>query len=241
MRAVNLIPVEDRRGLRGGGSGSGAASYIVLGVLAVVVAMSAAYTLTNRSLSDKRAQLESVQSQVETAQAQVQRYSSYTGFTALRQKRTETVRSLATSRFDWSHALHELARTIPSNAWLTSLKGTVTPGVSIDGGSTDPLRASLQNPALEVVGCTTSQADVSKVISSLRRVDGVERVSLSSSQKLEQGSASSGGSSTASTGDSGSGDCRNGNAHYPQFSMTLFFATPTSPSGAQTASATKTP
>ena len=58
MRAVNLIPVEDRRGLRGGGSGSGIASYIVLGVLAAVVAMSAAYTLTNRSLSDNRAQLE---------------------------------------------------------------------------------------------------------------------------------------------------------------------------------------
>jgi Tfp pilus assembly protein PilN len=239
MRAVNLIPVEDRRGLRGGGSGSGVASYIVLGVLAAVVAMSAAYTLTNRSLGTRRAQLESVQSQVDTAQAQVQRYSSYTGFTALRQKRTETVRSLATSRFDWSHALHELARTIPSNAWLTTLKGTVTPGVSVEGGSTDPLRASLPNPALEVVGCTTSQADVAKVISSLRRVDGVERVSLSSSQKLEQstGSASTG---SASSGDAG-GDCRYGNAHYPQFSMTLFFATPTTPSAAQRASATTTP
>jgi Tfp pilus assembly protein PilN len=198
--------------------------------------MSAAYTLTNRSLSDRHAQLESVQSQVENAQAQVQRYSSYTGFTALRQKRTETVRSLAASRFDWSHALHELARTIPSNAWLTSLKGTVTPGISIDGGGTDPLRGSLPNPALEVVGCTTSQADVAKVISSLRRVDGVERLSLSSSQKLDQGA--SGGS----TGDSGGGgDCRYGNAHYPQFSMTLFFATPTTPSGAQAASATTTP
>ena len=238
MRAVNLIPVEDRRGLRGGGSGSGVASYIVLGVLAAAVAMSAAYTLTNRSLGDRRAQLESVQSQVQNAQAQAQRYSSYTGFTALRQKRTETVRSLAASRFDWSHALHELARTIPSNAWLTSLKGTVTPGISIEGGSEDPLRASLPNPALEVMGCTTSQADVAKVISSLRRVDGVERVSLSSSQKLDQGSPSGGGSS--SSGDSG-GDCRYGNAHYPQFSMTLFFATPTTPSGAQTASATTTP
>jgi Tfp pilus assembly protein PilN len=241
MRAVNLIPVEDRRGLRGGGSGSGAASYIVLGVLAVVVAMSAAYTLANRSVSDHRTELDSVQSQLETAQAQVQRYASYTGFTALRQKRTETVRSLAASRFDWSHALHELARTMPSNAWLTSLKGTVTPGVTIDGGNGDPLRATLQKPALEILGCTTSQADVAKVISSLRRVDGVERVSLSSSQKLDQGSASGGGSATASTGDSGSGDCRNGNARYPQFSMTLFFATPTSPSGAQTASATTTP
>lgn len=234
MRAVNLIPAEDRRGLRGGGSGSGIASYIVLGVLAAVVAMSAAYTLVNRSVSDRRAELDSVQSQVETAQAQVQRYASYTGFTALRQKRTETVRSLAASRFDWSHALHELARTIPSNAWLTSLKGTVAPGVSVDGGSTDPLRASLQKPAIEVVGCTTSQADVAKVISSLRRVDGVERVSLSSSQKLEQAAAS------GSSGDS-DGDCRNGNVHYPQFSMTLFFATPTAPSAAQAAPATTTP
>lgn len=234
MRAVNLIPVEDRRGLRGGGSGSGIASYIVLGVLAAVVAMSAAYTLVNKSVSDRRAELGTVQSQVETAQAQVQRYASYTGFTALRQKRTETVRSLAASRFDWSHALHELARTIPSNAWLTSLKGTVAPGVSVDGGSTDPLRASLQKPALEVIGCTTSQGDVAKLISSLRRIDGVERVSLSSSQKLEQAAAnsSSGGSD---------GDCRNGNAHYPQFSMTLFFATPTAPSAAQTAPATTTP
>jgi Tfp pilus assembly protein PilN len=242
MRAVNLIPVEDRRGLRGGGSGSGVASYIVLGVLAAVVAMSAAYTLANRSVAHHRAQLDSVQSQLETAQAQVQRYASYTGFTALREKRTETVRSLATSRFDWSHALHELARTMPPNAWLTSLKGTVTPGVTIDGGSGDPLRATLQNPALEILGCTTSQADVAKVISSLRRVDGVERVSLSSSQKLDKASASDGGSSTASTGDSGSGDCRNGNSRYPQFSMTLFFASPkTTPSGAQKASATTSP
>jgi Tfp pilus assembly protein PilN len=244
MRAVNLIPAEERRGLRGGGSGSGIASYIVLGVLAAVVAMSAVYTLANRSVSDHRAELASVQSQLETAQAQVQRYGSYTGFSALRQKRTETVRSLAASRFDWSHTLHELARTMPSNAWLTSLKGTVTPGVSIDGGNGDPLRASLQKPALEILGCTTSQADVAKVISSLRRVDGVERVSLSSSQKLDQGSAASGGSTTAATGGADSGDCRNGNARYPQFSMTLFFATPTTPttpSGAQTASTTTTP
>ena len=106
--------------------------------------------------------------------------------------------------------------------------------IGCDGGSTDPLRASLQKPALEVVGCTTSQADVAKVISSLRRVDGVERVSLSSSHKLEQASAS--GSSGASDG-----DCRNGNVHYPQFSMTLFFATPTAPSAAQAAPATTTP
>ena len=49
MRAVNLIPVEERRG--GGSAASGLGSYIVLAVLALVVAMGAAYTLANRSLS----------------------------------------------------------------------------------------------------------------------------------------------------------------------------------------------
>jgi Tfp pilus assembly protein PilN len=240
VRAVNLIPVEDRRGLRGGGSGSGVGSYIVLAVLAVVVAMSAAYTLANRSVGQHQAELTAVQAQVETAEAEVQQYASYTGFSALRQKRGETVRSLAASRFDWSHALHELARTIPSNAWLTSLKGTVTPGVAIDGGSNDPLRGALQNPAIEVVGCTTSQADVARVISSLRRVDGVERVTLSSSARLDRSSASESGSAGSGSAADG-GDCRNGNSRYPQFSMTLFFAVPKSPTGAQPVSSGATP
>jgi Tfp pilus assembly protein PilN len=238
VRAVNLIPAEDRRGLRGGGSGSGVGSYIVLAVLALVVAMSAAYTLANRSIGQHRAELTAVEAQVQTAEAEVQQYASYTGFSALRQKRTETVRSLAASRFDWSHALHELARTIPSNAWLTSLKGTVTPGVAIDGGSNDPLRGALQNPAIEVIGCTTSQSDVARVISSLRRVDGVERVTLSSSQKLDH---SDGGSSAGAGTAASDGDCRHGNARYPQFAMTLFFSAPTSPTGAQPVSSGATP
>jgi Tfp pilus assembly protein PilN len=241
MKAVNLIPAESRRGLSGGGSGSGITSYIVLGALAVIVAMSAGYTLVNRGLSDRRTQLESVQAQVETAQAQVQRYASYTGFSALRQKRTETVRSLAASRFDWSHALHEVARTIPADAWLTSMKGTVTPGVTVEGGTSDPLRSSLQQPAVEIFGCTTSQDNVAKVMSSLRRIDGVERVTLSSSQKLDSSANGASGASGSSGGGADGGDCRNGNARFPQFSMTLFFATPTITSPAQSASGTTTP
>jgi Tfp pilus assembly protein PilN len=219
MRAVNLIPA-DERGRRGGGSGSGLASYLVLGVLALVVAMSAAYTLANRSLSERRAQLGSVQSQVQSAEAQADELASYTTFSALRQKRTDTVRSLAASRFDWSQALHEVARTIPSDAWLTSLRGTVAPGISVEGGSDDPLRNAIASPALELVGCTVSQGNVAAVISSLRRVEGVERVSLSSAEKLAD-------SGSGSTGGDTSGDCRHGNQRFPQFSMTLFFAAPT--------------
>jgi Tfp pilus assembly protein PilN len=232
MRAVNLIPVEDRRG--GASAGSGLGSYIVLAVLALAVAMGAAYTLANRSLSQKRTELASVQAQVKAAEAQADQLSTYTTFAALRQKRTETVRSLAASRFDWSQALHEVARTIPSNTWLTTLRGTVAPGIALEGGSSDPLRSSVASPAIEIVGCTTSQANVATVISSLRRIDGVEQVSLSSAARLGAGGA--GGSSG---GDAG-GDCRHGNERYPQFAMTLFFATP-SATGTQPAATGTTP
>jgi Tfp pilus assembly protein PilN len=217
MRAVNLIPADERRHA-GGGGGTGLGSYLVLAALVLVVAISGASALANRSVSDRRHELADVQARAKVSADEAQALQAYTTFTSLRQKRSETVRSLASSRFDWSKALHEVARTIPSNAWLTALRATVTPTSIVDGGVADPLRGSVQTPAIEIVGCTTSQKNVAGVISSLRRIDGVERVSLSSSSKLE----ASGGSAGAG----GGGDCRNGNAHFPMFSLTVFFRAP---------------
>jgi Tfp pilus assembly protein PilN len=216
MKAVNLIPAEEQRR---SGSGSGLTSYILLAVLVLVVAGGAAFTLVNKSLSDRRHELADVQSRIQAATNQAQALQAYTAFTTVRQQRSETVRSLATSRFDWAHALHEVARTIPSNAWLTAMRATVTPTTPVEGGVSDPLRGAVQSPAIEIVGCTTSQDKVANVISSLRRAHGVQRVSLSSSERLDAGSIAGAGA--------GSGDCRNGNARFPKFSMTLFFTAPT--------------
>ena len=224
MRAVNLIPVGERRGVA---NTTGLASYIVLGLLALVVALSAAYTLSNRTLGDHRRELASVEARATAIEGQAQALDGYTNFSTLRQKRSETIRALAASRFDWSKTLHEVARTIPANAWLTSMRGTVSPNVSAEGGGSDPLRTSLPGPALELIGCTTSHDQVAAVISNLRRIDGVERVSLSSSVKNDGGGGGGGAG----------GDCRQGSAHYPQFSMTLFFASPS----AATAAKGKTP
>jgi Tfp pilus assembly protein PilN len=231
MKAVNLIPSDQRRRA---GTGSGIGSYILIGILAIIVIAGAAYTVTNRSLSDKREKLANVQARAKAAADEAQALQAYTSFTALRQKRSETVRSLATSRFDWSAALHEVARTIPSYAWLTGMRATVTPSASIQGGSSDPLRSALQAPAIEVVGCTTSQDNVANVISSLRRADGVQRVSLSSSERLGAGNS---GASDSAGGGGGAEDCRNGNSHYPKFSLTLFFTAP-APTATPTPTAT---
>ncbi len=213
MKAVNLIPGEERRGGAGGAGRAGMAAHVVLGVLAALVVMLTVHTLAGRQVDEKRAELADTKAKADRFQAEAKRLAAYSDFAAMRAKRLETVTSLAKSRFDWAGALHEVARTIPRNTQLTSLTGTVAPGVAIEGGSgTDPLRASLPVPAFELKGCTSSQSDVARMMSAMRRIEGVQRVSLSASEKAQ--TAGAGG---------GDEDCRGGSDKVPAFSMTVFF------------------
>jgi Tfp pilus assembly protein PilN len=228
MKAVNLIPVEERRGGGGAAGKSGGAAYILLGLLGMLVIMAAAYTLAGKSVSDRKADLERTRAEATAVQSKADELAPYARFSALREQRVQTVQSLAGSRFDWSKSMHEVARVVPSNVWLTSMTGTVAPGVQLEGaaGSSGSLRSALPVPAVEIVGCTTSQRNVSRVISRMRLVKGVQRVSLGSAEKADAAGGGGGGGGT---------DCRNGSASYPQFNLVVFFDAPAS---AATASAT---
>jgi Tfp pilus assembly protein PilN len=227
MRAVNLIPAGERRGAGGAAGRSGGGVYLVLGALALVVVMAAAYTLAGKSVDEKKAQLAQVNQQAAAAEAQVQNLAEYTKFASLRAKRVGTVKQLANGRFDWSHALHEVARVLPTNAWLTSLTGTTAPGSGTGGSG---LRGALAAPAIEISGCTTSQASVARIMARLRLIDGVQQVSLSDSAKT----ASSGGTA----GSAGGGDCTGGSSHFPKFDMVVFFDVSTAaPAGPATQTA----
>jgi Tfp pilus assembly protein PilN len=206
MRAVNLIPAEEARAAGGGGR-SGGAAYAVLGVLALAVVMVSGWAFLSQTLSQRQADAARVEAQAATAEAKAASLKSFTEFSALRQKRTETVRQLADSRFDWPHALRDVARTVPAKAWVTSLRATVAPTVSVDG-TADPLRQALTVPAIEVAGCATSQEQVANTVAAMRRIDDVQRVSLSSS-------AVDGGSADTASACGG-----------PRFSMTVFFNAP---------------
>lgn len=219
MRAVNLIPSDERRDVRGAPTKSGGMVYMLLGGLGVGLLMMVALTLVNKSLTDRRAELADVKGKADSAQAQADSLAPYTQFAALRAKRVETVKSLASSRFDWAHAMHEVARVIPGDVWLQSLKGSVSPK---DGGS--GLRGAIPNPAMEISGCTTSQKSVVRMLSRMRQVDGVQRVSLDSSAKA-------GGGSTAGAAGATGGGCGTSDKH-PTFSLVVFFKAAPTPTGA---------
>lgn len=236
MRAVNLVPAEEQRGAGGAGGRSGGAAYVLLGVLAVLVLVVSVHTLEKRSVVEKRAKIATLETQAARAEAQSAGLTSFTQFAGLRAKRSQTITSLAGSRFDWSHAIREVARVIPPNVSLTGLQGTVMPGVTLKTSAvsqTSGLRGALPVPAVELVGCTTDQTSVARMITRMRLIDGVTRAALQSSAKAETVGRSSGGG-----GASGSGDCRQGDARNPQFALVVFFdpaagAVPTAARGAR--------
>lgn len=232
MRAVNLIPSDQRRGVARGSRP--VASYLVIAALAVVAVLASAYAIAGHKVADRKAELARVTAQAQAAEARVAALAPYAQFAALSQKRVATVTQLAESRFDWAHVMHELGRVIPSDAWLTSMTGTVSPGISLEGASSasGALRSALGVPAIEIVGCTTSQSNVARMMSRMRLIDGVTRVALNASEKAE---AAPGGESAGG----GGGDCRGSSSKFPQFSIVAYFAERPS-AGAATATSPST-
>jgi Tfp pilus assembly protein PilN len=223
MRAVNLIPVEERRNTSVAGR-SGGGAYALLAALVLLVVAVASYTVAARDVNEKRAELATTQADADRLEAEVKRFAAYANFAELRQKRVETVASLARSRFDWARALRELSRTIPTGVSLSALRGSVAPGAGASGGgASDSMRSALPNPAIEMQGCAAGgQNGVARLVSSLRRMEGVERVSLSSSEKAPKVTDSADGATSA-----GTGDCAGGSTDRPKFSLTIFFSQPT--------------
>ncbi len=189
MKAVNLIPADERRGAGGAAGRTGGAAYILVGALALIVAMLVAYATTTKSVDDERAKLAKVEQEAAATEARAATLAPYTAFAALRVARVATVQSIADSRFDWAHAMRELGRTLPKDITLTALNGSVS--AKTGSGGAVALRATYDVPAVEVNGCAPGQASIPPMLASLRRVDGVRRVALQQSVK-EAGGASGG-------------------------------------------------
>jgi Tfp pilus assembly protein PilN len=200
VRPVNLIPPEERRGDRAPAR-TGVLPYVVIGGLAAVLAGLALMVMTSNKISDRKAEVSSLEAQAAEAQARAEALQPYADLAALAAERTSTVSSLAQSRFDWDRVLRELALVIPGDVWLTELSGTVSPEVQLADGTQVALRAEAPGPALSIVGCAAGHEAVAGFLQALRDIDGVTRVGVTTDERRVRGSESSGASSDGS-------DCR---------------------------------
>jgi Tfp pilus assembly protein PilN len=209
MRAVNLIPSDQRRTVSAAGR-SGGGAYAVLAVLGGFAILAFLYGQAHRQVSDRTSRAASLTARAQQAQAAAAQLAPYTTFVALREQRMQAVSQLVDSRFDWAHSLHELGRVLPHGASVTTLEGQI--GSSTSGSTSAAPTASATSgsasagqsagtsvtsatppgavPVVTVSGCATSQSEVALTLEHLRLIDGVASVSLKSSNQSSSGAGS---------------------------------------------------
>jgi len=214
MRAVNLLTPELRSAQKGSGtprasvmeSSGSLGAFALIGALALCVVAVAGYVLAGNVIKERQASLAAVSTKNDETVKRAAELKPYADFQTVTAERASTVQALASARFDWEQTLRDLSRALPSNVYLSALKGDVGSG---SGGSSG-IRSSIAAPALELSGCTRSQPAVASLMSRLRNIQGVTRVSLSKSEKSD---------AVASAGQTG--PCGKGSP--PSFELVVFF------------------
>jgi hypothetical protein len=125
MRAVNLIPQEERSGGVVVAGRSQGAAYGVLALIGGLALLALLYGMAHHQIADHRSKLDSLNARAQRAQAATAQLAPYTNFIALREERVRAVSSLVDSRFDWAHVFHEFGRVLPPLVTLTSIDGSV--------------------------------------------------------------------------------------------------------------------
>jgi Tfp pilus assembly protein PilN len=221
MRAVNLIPADQRGGASVGAGRSEGAVYGVIGLVAGLAVLTLLYGQAHHQVTSRRARTATIVAEAQRAQTAAEQLAPYTSFVALREQREQAVASLVDARFDWAHAFHEFGRVLPTDVSISSLDGTIgsstgttvaapastssttapTSSTSATATSSSVTSATPPGsvPTFTLDGCATSQSMVAEMLERLRLIDGVQEVTLQSS------TASSSSSAGATSGGSGCG------------------------------------
>jgi Tfp pilus assembly protein PilN len=220
MKAVNLIPAEQRKGGAIGRRSQGVA-FGVLGLLAGAAILTFLYGSASHQLKSRKAEAAALTNQAQQVQAQAAQLSSYTSFIQMREQRLQAISQLIGSRFDWSATMYELSRVLPANISLSSLQGTIgsatataspsaaapaAPAAGSTASTTSTAAAAAApvtsatppgaTPTFTLAGCGGSQIAVAQMLVRLRLVSGVSNVTLQSSAR----SGSSGGGGSGGSG-----------------------------------------
>lgn len=238
MRPVNLIPPEQRRDSQSP-MRTGPLPYLVLGALVALLVGVALLVVTGNQISEKKSEIVTLKREDRLAQKKAERLASYVQLSQLRQERTETVNSLADSRFDWERVMRELSKILPGDVWLTRLSASASPESSSSSGESSGggLRSSIAGPALEITGCANNQDGVAGFVTAVKEIDGVTRVGVETSALPSEESSSESGEEGSEGG--GGSDCRTRN-FIAQFELVVAFDAAPAPAAAEATEAEAT-
>ena len=126
MRAVNLIPAEERRAVRGQGAGPSLATKLLLGGLGAAVLAVTVLVLVSNQINSKQEELAKLESKQQNAVAATEALRPYGEFVTLQAGSLHHRYRHRGSRFNWERVVRQLSRVVPPKVWIMEFKGTVT-------------------------------------------------------------------------------------------------------------------
>jgi Tfp pilus assembly protein PilN len=180
VKAVNLIPSEQRRARPTGNRSGGA--YVVVGLLATLLVMVAAYVVTTNKVTENQNDAAAAKAEADHLEAQAAKRASFTNFADIKETRLTSVATVAGSRFDWERTMRELSLVMPTGSWLKSADASVTGQVAgSETSATSTTTAAPTQPKAKLVGCTPHQPDVARMMVRMRQMYRVTDVELNQS------------------------------------------------------------
>jgi hypothetical protein len=204
MRAMNLLPVEERGGARGVSGGPGRTSNLtavhgIAGVGAVVtVGLVGFWAMTKHDTASAREAEATAVAQSAAAQQQVTRLAPVVAFDARRQARETSVLTLASGRTDWAQVLRATAGSLPSNVSVTTLKlagADATGAAAATAGAAGTTGLAATNGTVTLQVCADTQPRVATTLRRFRALPQVDDVALSQTARAAKSSGGAGGAS----------------------------------------------
>lgn len=189
MRAVNLIPSEQRRA-KPSGNASGAA-YIVIGVLGVFLALAVAFVLTQNKVNENQTTAAEAKQEADALEAQAAQLGSFTNFASIKDQRLASVVATAQTRFDWERLMREVSLIMPEGSWLRTTSASVVGEQSPTGEAPAASPGTVLSPTATFVGCTRKQSEVATLMVRMGHLHRATDVKLNqSAQETTDGEAS---------------------------------------------------
>ncbi len=206
MRAMNLLPVEERGGQRSAAAGATSSltvNHAIAGAGAVVVVgLVGLWAVTKHDTAAARDAEATAVAASAADQAQVNRLAPVVAFDARRQARETAVQQLAAGRTDWASVLRATAGSLPSNVTITTLKLAAADATGTTGTATATAPAGLAGSgSVTLTVCADTQPRVATTLRRFRALPQVEDVALSQSSRAEgSGAAGAAGSGAGCSG-----------------------------------------
>jgi Tfp pilus assembly protein PilN len=138
------------------------------------------YSIEHSKVVDKKTALSQIQSQIAELGPSPALVSQASQVASERASRLTEVSDALGKQQPWDIAFDQVARVLPTNAWVTTLQAASP--TSVSGGSPSTTTFTLQ-------GYTDTQADVANVLARLQLVPALSNVTLASSSLSAAGNA----------------------------------------------------